>query len=111
MVDVDVGDEEVAHIAELVADLPQRLGKPVPGRHQRDAGVDQVDAFGVGDRVDVDRPQPFHRQRQRNPVHASAQVLDIGLGPGVPVRRGVTHRVAYPFLAGPGLREPWATAK
>jgi hypothetical protein len=72
MVDVDVGDEEVADIAELVADLPQRRGKPVPGRHQGDASVDEVDASRVGDRVDVDRPQPFHRQRQRDPVHASA---------------------------------------
>ena len=72
VVDVNVGDEEVADVAELVSDLPQPRGEPLPGRDQRDPGVDQVDSAVVGDRVDVDRLQPVYRQRQGDPVYASA---------------------------------------
>ena len=103
VVDVNVGHEEVADVAELIADLPQRRGEPLPGRDQRYPGVDQVDAAGVGDRVDVDRPQPVQRQWQRDPVHAPAEVLDLRLGPGVPVSRNMAHRVADPSF-GPKTR-------
>ena len=103
VVDVNVGHEEVADVAQLVADLAQPRGELLPGRDQGDPGVDEVDSAGVGDGVDVDRLEPFHRQRQRDPVHAPAEILDSGLGPGVPVRRRMAHRVADPSL-GPKTR-------
>ena len=90
MIDVDVGDEEVPDVTQLVTDLPQPLGESLPGRDQGDAGVDEVDSLVVGDRVDVDRLEPVHRQRERDPVHATTEILDSRLGPGVPVSRG--HR-------------------
>ncbi len=98
MVDVDVGDEEVADVAELVAEFPERGSEPFPGRDQRDPGVDQVDSAVVGDRVDVDGLEPVQRQGQRDPVHALAEVLDPGFDPGVPVSRCLAHRVADPSL-------------
>ena len=98
VVDVDVGDEEVADVAEPVAELSQRLGEPFPGRDHRHPRVDQVDAPGVGDRVDVDGLQPVQRQRQRDPVDAPAEVLDRGFDPGVAARRCMAHRVADPSL-------------
>ena len=100
MVDVDVGDEEVADVTEPVTELAQRLGEPFPGRDDRHPGVDEVDSPGVGDRVDVDGLQPVQRQRQRqrDPVYAPAEVLDRGLRSGVPVRRCMAHRVGDPSL-------------
>ena len=106
MVDVNVGDEEVADVAEPVSELAQRLGEPFPGRDDRHPGVDKVDSPGVGDRVDVDGLQPVQRQRQRDPVDAPAEVLDRGLGPGVPVCRCMAHRVGDPSPPDPRPREP-----
>ena len=91
VVGVNVGDEEIADIAELIADLRQPGHEPLPGLDQGDAAVDEVDALVIGDRVDVDRPQRVHGQRQGDPVHAPAEVLDPRLGPCVPVRRGHAH--------------------
>jgi hypothetical protein len=46
----------------------------------------------------------YTRQRQRDPVDASAEILDVGLDPGIPVRRGLAHRVADPFFpSGPQI--------
>ena len=67
---VDMGDQEPAHVTELVADAGQRGFQLLPGLGQRPAGVDQGQAAAVGDRVDVDRPQPVVGQRKRDPVHA-----------------------------------------
>ena len=76
VVDVDVGHEEVADVAQLVADLAQPRGKLLARRDQGDPSVDEVDPAWVGDGVDVDRPEPFYRQRQRDPVHGPAQILN-----------------------------------
>ncbi len=104
VVGVNVGDEEVADIAELIADLPQPSHEPLPGLDQGNAGVDEVDALVIGDRVDIDRPQRVHGQRQGDPVHAPAEILDPRLGPCVPVRRGHAHRVTGPFVYRPWRR-------
>ena len=53
----------------------------VAGLLERPAAVDEGQPLLGLDRVDVDRPQAVHRQRQRDPVDAVGDGMGAGLGP------------------------------
>src|ERR1700722_7926820 len=62
MIAVRVGDEVVADIPEVEAEVGESCREPLPGVGESHAGVDQVDPVLIGDRVYVDRLEPGHRQ-------------------------------------------------
>ena len=78
VIGVVVRDHEAAH--ERIAEQRERLAPAPAGAGRAEAAVDQRPALGVVDGVAVDvieRP----RQRLRDAVHATAEVLDLELAP------------------------------
>ena len=67
---VHVRDEEPAHVRQAGAEAGQRPLQLLERVGQGPAGVDQHQAAGHLDRVDVHRAQRVRRQGQRDPVHA-----------------------------------------
>ncbi len=71
VVAVDVGDQEPADVAEPRPDRAQAPVQQLARLRDRPAAVDQDGQPVVGaDDVDVDRLEPVHRQRQRDPMDA-----------------------------------------
>jgi hypothetical protein len=90
VVAVHVGDEEARDVLEPAVQPAQGRLELLTGHVERPAGVDQHQPVGGLDGVDVHRPQPVGRQRQRYPVHAGGHLVHTWLEPRVPVR--VRHR-------------------
>ena len=82
VVAVHVRDQEAADVGE-----PRGRARPATARTaSRDSGIAQPPSTrtrpsSVSIDVDVDRAQPVHRQRQRDPVHAVGDLVGAGLGP------------------------------
>ena len=69
VVAVHVGDQETGDVGQPAVELGERLLEQRPRLLDRPAAVDEGQPVVGLEDVDVDRAQPVHRQRQRDPVH------------------------------------------
>lgn len=81
VVAVHVGDEELRHVLEPVADRVECAGELLLALGQRPARVDQHDALAVGDGVDVHRAQPVVGQGQWDAADAGQHLVPARLRP------------------------------
>ena len=104
VVAVHVRDQEPADVAHGVAELLEAGVEDLARLRDRPAAVDQHQPVVGLDDVDVDRTQPVHRQRQREPVHPGRDLEGTGLGP-LAAPGSVDDSLAHSFtLPGTGCR-------
>jgi hypothetical protein len=70
VVAVHVRDEHAADVGEPMPEVRERPFEELARHVERPPTVDEDEAVPVLDRVHVDRTEPVHRERERDPVHA-----------------------------------------
>ena len=100
VVAVDMRDQHAADVREPMAEVRERPFEELARHVERPPTIDEDEAVAILDRIHVDRTEPVHRERQRDPVHARRDRLRARFRPGVTGGRIVAGHASSSGSAG-----------